>query len=98
MKKKISQKELLSRREFFKKAAKGVLPILGLAVITPSILSSCTKEDDNDGGSNDSGGSSCHGCSGTCDSSCSGSCDSGCSDNCTSCTGQCWNDCNYASR
>ena len=53
--------ELQSRRDFFKKAAKGVLPILGMVVVGPSLMS-CSKDDDDDDdydyGGSGSGGSS----------------------------------------
>lgn len=53
--------ELQSRRDFFKKAAKGVLPILGMVVVGPSLMS-CSKDDDDDyssgSGGSGSGGSS----------------------------------------
>ena len=39
--------ELLSRREFFKKAAKGALPILGVIAFGPTVLTSCGDDDDN---------------------------------------------------
>ena len=48
--------ELQSRRDFFKKAAKGVLPILGMVVVGPSLMS-CSKDDDNDDDDYDYGGS-----------------------------------------
>lgn len=66
--------ELQSRREFFKKAAKGALPILGFALLGGSLLSSCTPDDDN----NDTQ-ISCSDCSGTCYGSCSGECHQSCS-------------------
>lgn len=78
--------ELQSRREFFKKAAKSTLPILGLLAFGPAIMSSC-DEDDDDGGSSG------------CGQSCSGSCDSGCSNNCDSlCGGDCWSYCESTAR
>ena len=43
--------EIYSRREFFKQAAKGVLPILGLTILGPTLISSCGKDDDEPGGS-----------------------------------------------
>lgn len=75
-----------SRREFFKKAAKGALPILGAVALSP-LLNSCNPfDDDND----DNGGFSCNGCSGSCDYTCSGSCDEDCTDICAyGCTGTC---------
>uniref|UniRef100_UPI003FEDF0F2 hypothetical protein n=1 Tax=Prevotella sp. TaxID=59823 RepID=UPI003FEDF0F2 len=62
--------ELQSRRDFFKKAAKGALPILGMVVVGPSFMS-CSKDDDEYDGDDDydhdgsgSGGSSSGGSSG----------------------------------
>ena len=66
--------ELLSRREFFKNAAKGVLPILAFTVFGSSVLTACEKEDDERTCKN--------GCSGGCKKSCSGSCDNDCSGTC----------------
>lgn len=78
MKKNEKNEELLSRREFFKSAAKGALPILALTVFGPTILSSCEKKDDK----KESSG---------CGKSCSGGCDDGCTNNCDSlCGGDCW--------
>lgn len=94
MKKEKYLEKLLSRREFFKKAAKGVLPILGLVVLGTSALTSCSKEEEPDSKNQSS---SCNGCSGSCETGCSGDCDKGCSGNCGfNCTGQCWSNCNYA--
>lgn len=89
MEKKNQNEELQSRREFFKKAAKGALPILGILTFGPTILSSCEKDDDE-------GSDSCKkGCSGSCSESCSGNCYGGCTDQCHGCGGQCehsaWN-------
>jgi len=50
--------ELQSRREFFKKAAKGALPILGISLFGTSILTSCEKEEPT------KSQTSCKGCSG----------------------------------
>lgn len=78
MKKNEKDNELQSRREFLKKTAKGALPILGISLFGPSILSSCGNDDEEKGSSSSGCGKSC---SGSCDNSCSGSCDS--------CTGSC---------
>ena len=74
---------LQSRREFFKKAAKGALPILGAIVLAGSpiianaveaVPMGCTKS----------------GCSGTCSGGCSSSCMSRCDSGCKSaCSGEC---------
>lgn len=87
--------ELQSRREFFKKSAKQVLPILGLSVFGPSILTSCSKDDEyGEGG----GCSHCRGnCSVNCGNTCRGNStrSSSCKSNCTSlcistCKGNCY--------
>lgn len=76
--------EILSRRGFFKRAAKGTLPILGgivlasLPIIPQQVMAHC--------------GNSCYAgcdaqCANNCSSSCTGSC-YGCSHTCTGiCTG-----------
>lgn len=80
--KKERNEEIQSRREFFKKAAKGALPILGAVALGP-LLNSCYPLDDDIAPSG-------------CGNSCSGSCDSGCTNNCdSSCGGDCW--CSYKS-
>jgi len=65
--------EIQSRRDFFKKAAKAALPILGVAVFGPSLLTSCEPDDDDDGPSGCG-----KTCSGSCDGDCAGDCDDGC--------------------
>lgn len=70
-KNKQKNEEILSRREFFKKAAKTALPIFG-AIVAGSILSSCEPYE---------GTISCSDCSGTCDG-CSGDCWSACTAAC----------------
>lgn len=74
MKKSKKNEELQSRREFFKSAAKGALPILAFTVLGPSFLSSCKKDEKNGCGSS---------CSGSCDDGCSNNCDD-------LCGGDCW--------
>lgn len=74
-------KELQSRRQFFKKAAKSALPILG-AIVLANIPKIVTAEE------NDAMG--CHGCSGTCKGSCRDTCRFGCNSTCrTHCTQAC---------
>lgn len=80
MKKSNSNEEILSRREFFKKAAKTALPIFG-AIVAGSILSSCEPYE---------GTVSCGDCTATCEGGCSGDCDNGCSGDCwNACTDLC---------
>ena len=80
MKKNVKNEELQSRREFFKKAAKGALPILGAIMLAnvPGIMSAAEK---------DPMGCSCGvGCASTCYSTCKGYCS-------TTCYGQCYRSC-----
>lgn len=72
-----NNEELQSRREFFKKAAKGALPILTALVMasTPTFVRAAE--------------SSPMGCTGTCTGACYGAC-KGCS---TTCTGTCSHSC-----
>jgi len=77
MDKKMNNEELQSRREFMKKTAKGALPILGISLFGPTILSSCEKEEKSNGK-----------CS--CSNTCSGSCDGDCAGNCDGCSGSCY--------
>lgn len=81
MKKNVKNEELQSRREFFKRAAKGALPILGAIVLAgaPDILNAAEKAPmgcmycQN----------SCSSCATLCSSSCKNSCNGFCRDNCT---------------
>lgn len=77
MKKNGKNEELQSRREFFKKAAKGALPILAAVALAgaPAIVNAAEN--------------SPMGCTGTCYGLCHGSC-KGCS---TTCSGTCSNAC-----
>ena len=74
--------ELQSRREFFKKTAKGVLPILGAIALAnvPYVM-----------GAKENPSMDCRGgCYYTCSGSCSGGCDGGCRWGCeTTCKGGC---------
>ena len=73
--------ELQSRREFFKKAAKAVLPIVGAVALSNLPLSSlATEKEDPEtycdwGCTNSCSGSCGRSCSYGCDGSCAGSCD-----------------------
>ena len=84
--------KLQSRREFFKKAAKGALPILGAIVLAyaPAVINAAEKAP--------MGCSRQDGCSATCASSCqrycTGRCDALCRDSCyNDCTGTCKSTC-----
>ncbi len=73
--------ELQSRREFFKKAAKGVLPIIGAVMLAnvPSVVNATESADPM--------GCPRYGC-GICTNSCTSGCRGGCN---TTCSGGCKN-------
>ncbi|WP_294546006.1 hypothetical protein [uncultured Bacteroides sp.] len=81
MKKKNSNDELISRRQFFKKAAGLVLPAIALTAL-PSILTSC--EIDEPPLDEGNGGGGCSDCSGKCKDTCSGQCTRSCASTCKS--------------
>lgn len=74
--------ELINRRRFFKKAAKGMLPMLGAFVAAPTVimntLTSC--------------GDDCDGCEAACKDNCSNTCSNTCNDTCYD---SCLLDCTY---
>lgn len=83
--------ELMNRRRFFKKAAKGLLPMLGAFVIGLSIMMSAMTSCDKCDGCEAS-------CQDNCETTCSGGCSTGCSSTCkgecsTTCTGGCSTGC-----
>ena len=81
----MNNEELQTRREFFKRAAKGALPILGAMVIAnaPAILNAAEKAP--------MGCSS--GCYTTCFGGCKTTCVSQCAANCTGCSTACFSGC-----
>lgn len=89
--------ELQSRRQFFKKAAKGALPILGaIALANMPLIGNATESE-----------MGCkYGCSSGCYSSCGGGCKSGCDGTCKhgcdgckyTCSGTCKNSCSDTCR
>ena len=82
MKQKKTNEELQSRREFFKKAAKAALPVVGVVVLSTLPL-------------NADASTFCNGCSGSCADTCSGTCSGNCTGDCsTSCKGTCEGSCN----
>lgn len=94
--------ELQSRREFFKKAAKGALPILGAAILASTPIISKAVENEPMGCYNScytscsgtcSGG--CMGCTGTCTGGCQGLCGGNCAG---SCSGSCAFGCTGSNR
>lgn len=88
MKKNGKNEELQSRREFFKKAAKGALPILGAIVLAnaPAIVNAAEKDP-----------TGCRGCASNCIGGCSGNCVS-CVGSCNNtCDFTCRNHCKTSS-
>lgn len=88
MKKNGKNEELQSRREFFKKAAKGALPILGAIVLAnaPAIVNAA-----------DESPMGCRGCASYCTGGCSGNCNS-CVGSCNNtCNFTCRNHCKTSS-
>ena len=88
---------LQSRREFFKKAAKSALPILGAIVLAGSpVLAKAVGKVPmgcNYGCSGGCDGSCTWGCKNTCRGACEGSCRGGCSGCSLSCRGGCEGTC-----
>lgn len=71
-----------SRRDFFKKAGKGILPVLGIMMLSniPGIVTAAEKTQG--------------GCDSSCESTCSGGCLTGCHTGCEDgCRGGCTNSC-----
>lgn len=100
MEKKKQNEELQSRREFFKKAVKGALPILGAVVLAGNPMLAKAVEESPMGCSY---GCS-YGCSGSCYSRCTGTCSGGCKGGCggacsyscqNTCKGSCQGRCSY---
>lgn len=90
MEKKNKKEEIQSRREFFKKAAKGTLPILGAVMLSALPLN---RADAQWGCSSCSGG--CEGCNDSCYGSCKGDCGRDCSNICSS---NCYSSCSSGVR
>ena len=73
-----------SRREFFKNAAKNVLPILGITLLANIPMTIHATETPM----------GCNGCAGKCMASCKGTCNGGCKTGCrntckNTCSGRC---------
>lgn len=84
MKKNEKNEGLQSRREFFKKAAKGPLPILGLAIMANVPMISNAAESEYCTCAGDCKGACSGGCSTTCYNQCYASCKTGCQYSCRS--------------
>lgn len=83
--KKTTNKEIISRRSFFKRAAGSIIPIIAVAS-TPSILTSCEIDEeayDLPTGCKNGCTGKCSGvCGAVCQTNCSGSCSNGCQGTC----------------
>ncbi len=88
MKKNKNNEELQSRREFFKKAAKGALPILGAIVLANAPVIAQAAEKAPMGCTGTCYGLCYGGCKG-CSTTCTGTCSHGCRGCSTTCTGGC---------
>ena len=90
MEKKEKREELQSRREFFKKAAKSALPILG-AIVLANAPGIANAAEDAPMGCKYMCANTCLGtCKGRCDSTCRTGCHWSCSGSCDrSCSGSC---------
>ena len=84
------ENNVISRREFFKGAAKKALPILGAVALMsmPNVLNAATAK-----------ATSCeYGCYGSCESGCEGSCVGACSGCTGTCSGTCSGTCYGSSK
>ncbi len=81
MENKKKQRDIISRRQFFKKAAGYALPILAMG-LAPSLLSSC--EIDEEMPDLDGIGGGCSHCGGKCTASCANNCTGKCRVSCQS--------------
>ena len=97
MKKNEKNEELQSRREFFKKAAKGALPILGAIALAgaPGVVKAAEEAMDCNYSCSYSCSNSCRGtCYGGCSGSCGGACSFSCQNTCEGfCQGRCSGGC-----
>ena len=85
------KKEIISRRQFFKKSAGIVLPAIGMAIL-PQVFTSCEIDEPYIDPDSLGGGSGCKNCSSSC--TCNTLCNDLCEDSClTECGGQCSNSC-----
>ncbi|WP_308267059.1 hypothetical protein [Prevotella sp.] len=99
--------EVQSRRDFFKKAGKGILPILGMMVLSsiPTIVNATEKTPSGCNTNCQIGCAyNCHvfcegSCKDTCKTTCTGSCLNGCSKSCkVHCNNTCKNTCENSCR
>lgn len=90
----MDKKDILSRRNFFKKAAIAAIPVVGAVALTQVPLVSQAMENHTETGCGGCTGSCSGDCSGTCSTSCEYACDGSCKGGCqNSCDGGCMGDC-----
>ncbi len=89
--KKEKNEELQSRREFFKKAAKGALPILGAVLLANAPVIANAAESKSPMGCRGTCTGSCHNSCKGCSTTCSGTCKNSCTSCSTTCSGGCKN-------
>lgn len=84
----MNNEELQTRRQFFKKAAKGALPILAAIALAsaPAIVNAAEK---SPMGCTGTCTNTCHGACLGCSTNCYGTCKGGCQGCSTSCQGSC---------
>ena len=98
MEEKNKREEIQSRREFFKKAAKAALPVVGAAILSsvPFVKAEATPSGCQFGCMGGCYGNCSGGCMG-CSGGCTGDCQGQCGGNCTlSCSGGCYAGCTSA--
>ena len=72
----------ISRRKFVKEVIKRTIPFLGIVVVGPTILSSCSKDEEPLGCNNSCTGTAQSGCGSNCSNSCVGTSANGCGGGC----------------
>lgn len=89
MEEKERNEEIQSRREFFKNAAKGALPILGAVLLANAPVIARAADSEAPMGCTGTCYGTCHGSCKGCSSTCTGTCENGCKGCSTTCTGEC---------
>ncbi len=89
MDKKERNEEIQSRREFFKNAAKGALPILGAVLLANAPVIARAADSEAPMGCTGTCTGACYGSCKGCSTTCTGTCSHGCKGCSTTCTGGC---------
>lgn len=100
MSKKEKNEEIMSRREFFKSAAKGALPILGMVLLSSKPLVLNASEAEPSGCNNSCYRGCASHCTGHCQTTCNVSCKNHCRNDCGAtckytCSGKCTSSSKY---